>query len=1222
VTTSAQETRSYFDKLQSILTPALRNRHPHWQTIKDGYPLLVMMARNDVAAFAVILGDLRKSYDDAYSRFKKLYTEKRNEWRDRNLSFVLYRTDAVSEWDALCEEIETDVFFCRKFVLEWQDKESDLRTEAARLPFFPIDQKSIAGVGRRPPAKALLNAVGLSVRLADLIVNPGKRTSEGIVQDCLEGKFRRTDLNLESEVSSIEVVATVDMEKRLSGIEIENFRAYKGHHSFELDADVVVLYGPNGLGKTSFFDAVDFLCTGRIGRFENKDASAFRKISVNLDSDEDSAGVVGHIKHNGKITEFRRSVLKRNDIEGDSQEWDRKKFLSWLTNISPSETRAHVQYLQRIWRATHYFGQSYQELFNQFGETSQLPEEVVARMLAVQDYVDASKKLGDVCATLEGRLTQSTQLAKAIELEIQSLDKRLKEISGVEDKLKTTAGIRQLVTEIGARVNRLTGVEIKEEDEDSAVRSWRSIISGELGLARRRMQELETLRPKVALQRDAEMQARELSGVLENKRKDLQSLEEQVQRFDERVEANQAQLVEVRERESSLQDKQTAYKWLLIVKPEWSRLATTEAALSSGIKAVERAIGDIDEEISKLRETVADIGARTDEARRQVESERLREQAIGELAKSIDAWAQSIADLAQAQKNIARLRQEIKELTTQQQAAKLGRTEAVANLDSARQALEAAEKEQKNLVALLSDIEGKIDSAECPVCGIVHGSEKELRERVRERKNKRSGSLSYTLKVFEDAKSLATDRTEHLQNVEQVLVKKREDAKQIEELIAELGTRIQGFQTQAQRLKLPMDLEQLQPILANKLSLVSEFLVKSNETLRKLEEEKQSKDRTLTTSLDERERRGAELERQRRELENVLVRQKELMIEAAKKGVDLAMSEENIRAQLEISASQMAAIRKKSNQLGSDLESAQREKNGATDSVTKLRAEIHGAQTRLEQHKRSRAQIRRDLASLGLKEDATLDDMENLEKEVAGRLSHLEALHTELTNVEVAVDESRMTATASALKRDMAELNKKLTQNRAVFSEIQGWFKYFQMLKERVNRERVDAVQQYIKILGPMTSVIQNRLRGVYGFGDISLEPSGKSVWVNVEHKGQKVPPTDYFSDSQRQILMLSLFLSASITQTWSGFAPVLLDDPVTHLDGLNEYAFADLLRLIVEEKLLPRQFIVSTCDAQLYGLLLQKLGRLSASQIVVYEFLSIGDAGPVFRRRRAGKSH
>lgn len=54
---------------------------------------------------------------------------------------------------------------------------------------------------------------------------------------------------------------------RLKRLEISGFRGFAGKSSFELDADVVLLTGPNGSGKTSVFDAFLWALTGSIGRF-------------------------------------------------------------------------------------------------------------------------------------------------------------------------------------------------------------------------------------------------------------------------------------------------------------------------------------------------------------------------------------------------------------------------------------------------------------------------------------------------------------------------------------------------------------------------------------------------------------------------------------------------------------------------------------------------------------------------------------------------------------------------------------------------------------------------------------------------------------------------------------------------------------------------------------------------------------------------------------------
>ena len=83
-------------------------------------------------------------------------------------------------------------------------------------------------------------------------------------------------------------------------------------------------------------------------------------------------------------------------------------------------------------------------------------------------------------------------------------------------------------------------------------------------------------------------------------------------------------------------------------------------------------------------------------------------------------------------------------------------------------------------------------------------------------------------------------------------------------------------------------------------------------------------------------------------------------------------------------------------------------------------------------------------------------------------------------------------------------------------------------IEKLLQRERQAAIERHIAAYGPMITTIQQRLRSVYGFGGVRLEARGGEATVQVEWRNQSVhvPPTDFFSDSQRQILMLSIFLA------------------------------------------------------------------------------------------------
>lgn len=55
------------------------------------------------------------------------------------------------------------------------------------------------------------------------------------------------------------------MIKRIQSLEVEDFRAYEGHHDpIDLDGNVVLIHGLNGSGKTSLLHAIEYAVTGRV----------------------------------------------------------------------------------------------------------------------------------------------------------------------------------------------------------------------------------------------------------------------------------------------------------------------------------------------------------------------------------------------------------------------------------------------------------------------------------------------------------------------------------------------------------------------------------------------------------------------------------------------------------------------------------------------------------------------------------------------------------------------------------------------------------------------------------------------------------------------------------------------------------------------------------------------------------------------------------------------
>jgi DNA repair exonuclease SbcCD ATPase subunit len=103
--------------------------------------------------------------------------------------------------------------------------------------------------------------------------------------------------------------------------------------------------------------------------------------------------------------------------------------------------------------------------------------------------------------------------------------------------------------------------------------------------------------------------------------------------------------------------------------------------------------------------------------------------------------------------------------------------------------------------------------------------------------------------------------------------------------------------------------------------------------------------------------------------------------------------------------------------------------------------------------------------------------------------------------------------------------------------------------------------------------------------------------------------PNLYFSEGQLSALSVSALLAASTTFSWSKWRALLLDDPLQHNDVIHASAFMDLLRQMVRE--LGYQVILSTHDTSEAEFLIRKC-RSAGIKFTVHELAPRGEEGLV----------
>jgi exonuclease SbcC len=225
--------------------------------------------------------------------------------------------------------------------------------------------------------------------------------------------------------------------------------------------------------------------------------------------------------------------------------------------------------------------------------------------------------------------------------------------------------------------------------------------------------------------------------------------------------------------------------------------------------------------------------------------------------------------------------------------------------------------------------------------------------------------------------------------------------------------------------------------------------------------------------------------------------------------------------------------------------------------------------------------------------------------------ARLRALQGSVASIEVGLDAVTTAAAITRLRDSIADKEKVIGEKKVARDTRRPWREYFASIQKLVLNEQAAAIANFTRQYGPRTSVIQRRLRSVYGFEDIEIDSHAAEITVAVKRHGVELRPVDYFSQSQQQTLLLGLFLTACSGQNWSSFSPVFLDDPVTHFDDLNTYALLDLIVGLLKSDFGSRQFIISTCDEKLFQLARQKFRHLNEGARF-YRFRAVGEDGPV----------
>jgi len=237
---------------------------------------------------------------------------------------------------------------------------------------------------------------------------------------------------------------------RLKSVSVSGFRAFTNEAVFDLDANVVLLAGPNGSGKTSFFDSILWALTGELPRFGDREADV---VSLYARSGHARVELLFEDPAGQPIT------LTRSLARGEDQ---KLRLATPLEEFEGATANAHI--LQRFWPAALQTQDSRAAFSTAFTRSVYLQQD------HVRQFIESDSE--------ETRFSVLSELVGAARLAefLRSLEASRNTWSRARgERERSLLAAQERVREIELRLERLQNVDQEDELEGRWTAWWKAI---------------------------------------------------------------------------------------------------------------------------------------------------------------------------------------------------------------------------------------------------------------------------------------------------------------------------------------------------------------------------------------------------------------------------------------------------------------------------------------------------------------------------------------------------------------------------------------------------------------------------------------------------------------------------------------------------------------------------------------------------------------------------
>jgi len=698
----------------------------------------------------------------------------------------------------------SDEYVCRKLIAPIEDK--NIQKSLARLPFYPFE---IPELPKEAIPKNVIEALIDSDFPYELISDLAGRVSERtILRKLKEGLYKHENLEPHKDQEGSLPEDYPIYSTKVKRICIKNFRGIGKKLDLDTDADIVVIYGPNGTGKTSIIDAIEWTITGEVerlwGRNYDKPVNVNESL-VNLFSVKRLAEVQVEFNKNGEsILERRRidlSKSRRSYAEIHNRRANDKTMIREIVGIRMPQV--DVRRLRRVFLRSHFLGQN--TILEFITQNPESRYDAFSHMVGTQDYMLFDEKINSVIKALERELevkskhkNESKEEIRNVSVQVNAKKQALERLKrGIKDEVSTQAlmgEIQILLRELNIEVPKFLFPRKKELPGIEELDKMIEIVST---YPPRSSNEIKTLSNLLIEAKNEEIRAREIEKVISNMDGLSGNINELRNQYTEKKSTLNVLQKELREysRQKESYDRQIVnIKWLIETLPKYRRTQQTLTEDRKHIKKLSKERDSIQTKVEAYKEKLSEVTKNLQKFQKEIENINVTVGYLLQIKEHLPAWKENLRKISQIMDFKRQLNKETAQLQQKKSELEEELKHTTDMLRSIESKLDTEKEKQNRKLQLITKLKEYLDSPECPFCGHNWEKVEDLSKQVEKRLLHLASMLHdlghYGLGKVEDVKPVLKSLVDLASKHEILLKKANQSKRQIKVLIEDIELRL------------------------------------------------------------------------------------------------------------------------------------------------------------------------------------------------------------------------------------------------------------------------------------------------------------------------------------------------------------------------------------------------------------------------------------------------